>query len=201
MAGLSGPVAIAGRPRLQLADRMKRLHIPGVSIAMIHDGHVEWARGFGVAAIDGPPVTPETLFQAGSISKPVTAAAVLSLVQAGKLDLDRDVNLYLKDWKVPANAWTGKAAVTLRELLSHSAGTTVHGFGGYSQRRALAHRWSRCRTARRPPTVRPSLSISSPGRNSAIPAAAITIMQKLLIDVTRASRSRRSSMRRWSYVR
>jgi len=67
---------------------MAELHVPGVSIAVIHDGAIQWARGFGVARVGGPPVTAKTLFQAASISKPVTALAVLRLVQAGKLDLD-----------------------------------------------------------------------------------------------------------------
>lgn len=183
LAGLSGPVAIAGHPRMQLADRMKRLHIPGVSIAMIHDGHVEWARGFGAAAIDGPPVTSEMLFQAGSISKPVTAAAVLSLVQAGKLDLDRDVNLYLKDWKVPTNAWTGKAGVTLRELLSHSAGTTVHGFGGYASGAPVPSLVEVLNGA--PPANSPPIVVDiEPGTQFRYSGGGYTIIQKLLIDVT-----------------
>src|ERR1700683_3957585 len=87
----------------KLADRMAALHVPGVSIAFIHDGKIEWARGFGVTSIGGPPVTPETLFQAASISKPVAAMAVLRLVQLGKLSLDADVNDYLKTWKLPAD--------------------------------------------------------------------------------------------------
>src|SRR5947209_1451370 len=57
----------------KLADRMAALHVPGVSIAVIHDGKIEWARGFGVTRVGGPTVTPDTLFQAASISKPVTA--------------------------------------------------------------------------------------------------------------------------------
>jgi CubicO group peptidase (beta-lactamase class C family) len=84
--------------RLNWLDHEKR---KAVSIAVIHGGKLEWARGFGVTKIGGPPVTPETLFQAASISKPVTTLAVLSLVQSGKLDLDTDVNQYLKTWKVP----------------------------------------------------------------------------------------------------
>jgi CubicO group peptidase (beta-lactamase class C family) len=116
----------------KLADRMAALHVPGVSVAVIHDGKIEWARGFGVARAGGPPVTPDTLFQAASISKPVTAMAVLRLVQAGKLDLDADVNQYLKTWKVPSNSFTEKTKVTLRELLTHTAGLTVHGFPGYA---------------------------------------------------------------------
>jgi len=116
----------------KLADRMAALHVPGVSIAVIHDGKIEWARGFGVTRIGGPPVTPDTLFQAASISKPVAAMAVLHLVQSGKLSLDADVNQYLKTWKLPANSFTGQTKVTIRELLTHTAGLTVHGFAGYA---------------------------------------------------------------------
>jgi CubicO group peptidase (beta-lactamase class C family) len=56
---------------------MTALHVPGVSIAVIHHGVIEWAQGFGVTSLDGPPVTAETLFQAGSISKPLAAMAAL----------------------------------------------------------------------------------------------------------------------------
>ena len=63
----------------KLADRMAAMHVPGVSIAVIHDGKIEWARGFGVTRVGGPAVTPDTLFQAASISKPVTAMAVANL--------------------------------------------------------------------------------------------------------------------------
>jgi CubicO group peptidase (beta-lactamase class C family) len=115
-----------------LTNRMAALHVPGVSIAVIHDGKIEWARGFGVTRDGGSAVTPDTLFQAASISKPVTAMAVLHLAEAGKLDLDADVNRYLKSWKVPANTFTEKTKVTLRELLTHTAGMTVHGFPGYA---------------------------------------------------------------------
>jgi len=70
-------VVIRGQdgPHVSLASRMAALHVPGVSIAVIHDGKLEWARGFGVTKVGGPPVTADTLFQAGSISKPVTAMA------------------------------------------------------------------------------------------------------------------------------
>jgi CubicO group peptidase (beta-lactamase class C family) len=132
--GLFPAVIVEGRPAQtnKLIDRMATLRIPGVSVAVIHEGKVEWARGFGVTKIDGPPVTPETLFQAASISKPVTAVAVMRLVEAGKLNLDTDVNQYLKTWKVPDNQFTAARKVSLRELLSHTAGITVHGFGGYA---------------------------------------------------------------------
>src|ERR1022692_3708713 len=127
-------VIVRGEPIAtpKLADRMSALHIPGVSIAVIHDGKIEWARGFGVSSIGGPPVTPETLFRAASISKPVAAMAVLRLVDQGKLNLDTDVNQYLKSWKLPANEFTAKTKVTIRQLLTHTAGLTVHGFAGYA---------------------------------------------------------------------
>ncbi|MFZ0552851.1 MAG: serine hydrolase [Steroidobacteraceae bacterium] len=127
------PVIIeGGRPAdTTLRALMEKLHVPGVSVAVIHGGAIEWARGFGVRDAAGDPVTATTLFQASSISKPVTALAVLRLVDARRINLDADVNLYLKSWKVPDNRFTAKHEVTLRELLSHTAGTTVGGFSGY----------------------------------------------------------------------
>ncbi|HEX5461551.1 MAG TPA: serine hydrolase domain-containing protein [Steroidobacteraceae bacterium] len=126
-------VILKGHPQQygRLSDLMRRDHVPAISVAVIHDGAIEWAKGFGVTRIGGPPVTSDTLFEAGSISKPVTALEVLRLVQAGRLALDADVNGYLKTWRIPANSFTQRKAVTLRELLSHTAGVTVHGFGGY----------------------------------------------------------------------
>jgi CubicO group peptidase (beta-lactamase class C family) len=131
---LAPPVLVQGEtPAMRpLAARMAELKVPGVSIAVIHQGRIEWARGFGVARTEGPPVTGHTLFQAASISKPVFALAVLRLVEAGKLDLDAGVNDYLKDWKLPDNDLTRQSKVTLRGMLSHSAGLTVHGFAGYA---------------------------------------------------------------------
>ena len=135
--GLRPAVVFPGEPAMKLSDRTNELHVPGVSVAVIHGGAIQ-ARGFGSAAIDGPPVRPETLFQAGSISEPVSAVAALALVQAGKLDLDSDVNLRLKSWKIPANSFTNKSSVTLRRLLNHSAGITVaSGFPRYASDAAI----------------------------------------------------------------
>ena len=77
-------------------------------------------------------MTTSTLFQAGSISKPVAALGALRLVEQGKLALDEDVNARLTTWKVPENEFTREKKVTLRGLLSHTAGLTVHGFPGYA---------------------------------------------------------------------
>ncbi|MBV8806806.1 MAG: beta-lactamase family protein, partial [Sinobacteraceae bacterium] len=122
--GLLPAVLVKGEPpqSTKLAERMAKLHIPAVSIAVIHAGKLEWARGFGVERVGGPPVSPETLFQAASISKTVTTVAALRVVHDGKLSLDTDVNQYLTTWRLPSNEFTQNVKVTLRGLLTHSAG-------------------------------------------------------------------------------
>lgn len=123
-----------GRPiaSMNILDRMKHYHVPGVSVAVINHGEIEWAKAYGVKEAGGrDPVTPETLFQAASISKPITALGALRLVEQGLLDLDSPVNDKLVAWKVPENEFSKKEKVTLRRLLTHSAGLTVSGFPGY----------------------------------------------------------------------
>jgi CubicO group peptidase (beta-lactamase class C family) len=129
------PVIVKDQPIVTktVAERMRELKVPGVSVAVFRDGRVEWARGWGVADVEsGRIVDRQTRFQAASISKPVAAAVVLALVSQGRLSLDADVNLMLTSWKLPRNAHTAAAPVTLRRLLTHSAGATVHGFRGYA---------------------------------------------------------------------
>jgi CubicO group peptidase (beta-lactamase class C family) len=116
---------------------MSELHTPGVSIAFIENGKVKWTRAYGVATVGGPPVTPNTLFQAGSMSKPVAATAALRLVELGRLDLDGDINSHLTAWKVPPSQFTATQKVTLRQLLGHRGGMTVGGFEGYSASKAI----------------------------------------------------------------
>ncbi len=133
------PVLVRGESPLvtTLATRMAELRVPAVSIAVIHKGRIEWARGFGFARLGGPPVTDRTLFQAASISKPVFALAVLRLADTGKVNLQANVNDYLTTWEVPDSPYTGQTPVTLRQLLSHTAATTVQGFRGYDPKAAL----------------------------------------------------------------
>lgn len=118
--------------RFDLAERMRKYAIPGLSIAVIEHGHLAWAKAYGVADLStGAPVTTATLFQAASISKPVNAAAALLAVAHGQLSLDAPINASLKQWKIADNDLTRATPVTLRQLLSHTGGTTVHGFRGY----------------------------------------------------------------------
>lgn len=118
---------------MELSERMEYHNIPGVSIAVIDNFQIEWAKGYGVLAAGGSdPITRETLFQAASLGKPVVAVAALHYVDRGYLELDEDVNQSLISWQVPENEFTMIEKVTLRRLLSHSAGVTVEGFGGYA---------------------------------------------------------------------
>jgi CubicO group peptidase (beta-lactamase class C family) len=120
-------------PPQTLAARMTELKVPGVSIAFIEDGKVKWTREYGVAEAGGTrAITPTTLFQAASMSKAVAAAGALRLVERGRLDLDEDINNRLTTWKVPESPFTAQKKVTLRGLLSHTAGLTVSGFPGYA---------------------------------------------------------------------
>ncbi len=116
-----------------LKTRMEHYRVPGVSIVYFENGAIQWAKGFGNREVNkDAPVDTATLFQAASISKPVAASAILKMVEEGTLDLDAPVNQYLPDWQVPDNLFTQDSAVTLRRLLTHSAGLTVHGFPGYA---------------------------------------------------------------------
>jgi len=120
------------RVKAQLEELRVNRHIPGVSVAVVHEGRIEWAAGFGVLRKgESAKVDEETLFQAASISKPVAAVAALRLVDRGEIDLDRDVNEYLFSWELPKPSIATDKEVTLRRILSHTAGLTVHGFPGY----------------------------------------------------------------------
>jgi CubicO group peptidase (beta-lactamase class C family) len=132
-AGLLPAILIKGDPSWSIQDRLTRHKVPGLSIAVINNFKIEWARGYGVTDIDTKePVSTETLFQAGSISKPVAAMVALKKVQEGKLKLDENINNKLVSWKLPDNEFTARKKVTLANLLSHTAGLTVHGFPGYA---------------------------------------------------------------------
>lgn len=117
-------------PRWSLRERMAHHHVPGVAIALIRDGRVVAAAGYGRLRSDGDDaVDADTLFNVGSISKVVTASTSLRLVTEGRLDLDSDVNRYLRSWRLPAGQ--DAAPVNLRMLMSHTAGLNVHGFPDY----------------------------------------------------------------------
>lgn len=131
--GLTTRVHITGDSTWSIEERMEHYGIPGVSIAIIHDREIAWAKGYGVTDKESlTPVTTQTLFQAASTSMPVTAYGTLRFAEQNKLDLDEDINSYLKSWKVPENEFTREKKVTLRNLLNHSAGIHPRGTGSYN---------------------------------------------------------------------
>ncbi|MEX2470931.1 MAG: serine hydrolase domain-containing protein, partial [Gemmatimonadota bacterium] len=140
-SGLRPAVQLEGEPVVTYAmtDRLAHYSVPGVSVAVLDDGEIAWARGWGVSDTEtGAPVTSTTLFQAASISKPVAALGAMSLVEEGALELDDPVNEHLTSWRVPENGFTADSAVTLRGILSHTAGLTVWGFPGYRKDQPFA---------------------------------------------------------------
>jgi CubicO group peptidase (beta-lactamase class C family) len=139
------PVAAGEKPlRLSLVDLMKAYHISGMSIAIVENYKIVEAKGYGVIeAGSNTRVTTHTLYQAGSISKPVAATGALSLVEKGKLSLDEDVNQELKTWKVPENEFTktqksrcGESCRTQPGLLCMDSQDTTWTI--------LSRRWCRC---------------------------------------------------------
>jgi CubicO group peptidase (beta-lactamase class C family) len=165
----------------QLMDAFK---VPGLSVAVIDHYQIAWAKGFGVTELGGAkPVTTKTLFQAGSISKPVAAAGALWLVEQGKLALDEDVNAKLKSWKVPENEFTATEKVTLRRLMSHSAGLTVHGFPGYAVGDPVPT-LVEIFNGQKPANTDPIRVDFVPGSKMRYSGGGVTIEQQLVIDVT-----------------
>jgi len=181
---LGAGTVVVGRPIpvASLAERMEAYRIPGASIAVINDFKLEWARGYGIKdKVNKIPVDTDTIFQAASISKPVAAASVLSLIEKGELDLNEDVNKYLSSWKVPENEFTRNRKVTLKGLLSHSAGLTVHGFRGYSQEEDVPQLQQILKGEK--PANSDAIRVDiEPGSKWRYSGGGYTVMQQVLVD-------------------
>ena len=121
--GLLPYVLIEGESPYNVQERMAYYNVPGVSITVIKDYKIEWTKHYGVMDVElQNPVTDETMFSVGSLSKGVAALTVLSLVYEGKIKLNSDVNEQLKSWKIPENEYTKQALVTPLLLMNHSGG-------------------------------------------------------------------------------
>ncbi len=180
---LSYPVQVKNAPRFfSLEERMDHYKIPGVSLAVVKDGELRWTKGYGIANTEtGTAVTPETLFQAGSISKPLAALAVLKLAEEGRIDLDGDVNQYLKAWTIPQSNFTRTEKVTVRRLLNHTAGLTVSGFPGYPQKEEIPSAVTILRGEGNTPAV---VNDTIPGSRWHYSGGGYTILQKMVEDVS-----------------
>jgi CubicO group peptidase (beta-lactamase class C family) len=181
---LVGPIQSPGDHPANIKDRMLYFHIHGLSIAVIQNYHILWAKGYGWADLNRKiPVTPQTLFQAASISKSLNGVGLLKLVQEKKLDLYADINNYLTSWKFPYDSLSKGKKISVANLLSHTGGLTVHGFPGYEQGkdRPTIEQILDGKTPSNSPAVR---SMYEPGLRSEYSGGGITISQLVLTSIT-----------------
>ena len=131
---IDGQSPSGGFDPASVQEILTKFNVPGVSIAVIKDFKIEWARGYGIADVETKaPVTPDTMFQAASISKTVAAMTSLKAVQDKRFALDQDINTILKSWKLPESEFSKEHPVTPRMLMSHTSGMgDGFGFPGYS---------------------------------------------------------------------
>src|SRR4030095_9492605 len=184
--GLLPQVVLKGETpnRLRIDERMKFYKTPGVSVAVINNGKVEWARGYGLLKVNGQQrVNTETLFQAASISKTFTALATLQLVERRKLDLDEDVNVKLSTWKIPESDLTKTEKPTLRRVLSHTAGLSVGGFLGYQIGQPLPT-LQQLLDGEKPANTPPVRIQMIPGSKFSYSGGGYEVLQQLLMDVS-----------------
>jgi CubicO group peptidase (beta-lactamase class C family) len=171
-------------PSMNILERMRYYKVPAISMAVINNGKIDWVKAYNISKDN--VVTSQTMFQAGSISKPISAVVALSLVEKYKLNLDQNVNAILKTWKVPDNQYTEKEKVTLRRLLSHTAGVTVHGFQGYSSLLKATQLPSiiQILNGKKPANNLPIEPDNIPGKNFSYSGGGFMIVQKILEDIT-----------------
>lgn len=177
-------VKIENAPTWTLEERMKFYNAKGVSIAVINNYKIEWAKGYGWAdSAEKRPVTVHTLFQAASNSKSINSLAVLKLVQEGKIDLNEDINTYLKSWKFPYDSLSKGKKITVANLLSHTAGLTVGGFEGYEQGDTIPN-IIQILNGQSPANSKPVRSMFEPGFKFEYSSGGTTISQLILTDIT-----------------
>jgi len=170
-------------PCWTLRDRMAHYNIQGLSIAVINDYRIEWAKGYGWAdSSEHRLVTPQTLFQAASLSKSLHGVAVFKLVQEKKLDLNTDINQYLTSWQFPYDSITKNKIITIANLLCHTAGLTIDGFPGYSKSDSLPS-ITQILDGKKPANTSAVRSKFEPGLKSAYSGGGYVISQLMVTDI------------------
>lgn len=183
---ISGWVQIEGVKSVwTLPERMKYYHVNGLSIAVIHNYKLEWAKGYGWAdSAMQIPVTTQTLFQAASISKSLNAVGVLKLAQEKKINIHTDINSYLKSWQLPASKFTADKKVTVYNLLNHTAGLNVHGFLGYEKGDSIPS-IAQILNGEKPANSEAVRSYAVPGTKVEYSGGGVLISQLIVMDITR----------------
>lgn len=182
---IAGSILLNDEQPSTITERMAKYKVKGMSMAVIQDYKIVWAKGYGWAdEAEKRPVTPETLFEPGSISKTLNALGILKLAQDHKLDLYTDINTYLKSWKFPYDSLSKGKPITLAQILSHNAGLTVHGFPGHNINGPIPTVYEVLdgKGAAVTPAVR---SMYEPDLNFEYSGGGTTISQVLLTDITK----------------
>jgi CubicO group peptidase (beta-lactamase class C family) len=181
---LVGTIMMESDSLWTIQSRMSHYNIKGVSIAVIHNYKVEWAKGYGWADDSAKiPVTAKTLFQAASISKSLNSVGVLKLAQEKKLDIYADINQYLTSWKFPYDSISKNKKISTISLLSHTAGLNVHGFAGYARSDSIPTILQILNG--NPPANSDAIrSMLVPGLRSEYSGGGITISQLIVMDIT-----------------
>ncbi len=168
---------------MSLAERMEHYLMPGVSIAVINDGQVEWAKGYGVTEAGGTQaVTADTVFQACSVSKPISVTGMMLLAQSGALDISRDVNDFLTSWRLADDEFTATEKATVERLMSHTGGTNVSGFGGYPAGSAVPT-LLQVLGGSPPANTEPIQVVYIPGSRSSYSGGGMEVLQQMAEDV------------------
>ena len=180
-------VPVKGFKGWNILDRMKYYKVPGVSIAVIKDYKIDWAKGYGLADTNQKTqVTTETMFSAGSISKFLMAVTALKMVENEQIDLEKPINNYLTSWKITENDFTKKVPITLRMLLSHSAGTSQSSYFGFTPTQPLPNIVEILSGAKISET-RPVIVNSEPNKEFRYSGGGSMIAQLALMDVSKQS--------------
>lgn len=167
-----------------LASRMKILNVPGLSITVFDNDEILWSKGYGKKdKSTGEQVTENTLFQAASISKPVTSVAAFKLIEENKFSLDEDVNIKIKRWQVPNNEFTQNEKVTVSRIMSHTSGLSTSGFQGYSKKDSIPTLKEILQGSKVTNSV-PIRVIQEPGVSEKYSGGGMTVLQMLMEDVT-----------------
>jgi CubicO group peptidase (beta-lactamase class C family) len=182
--GLFAPIQIEGEKNWNILDRMAFYKTPGLSIAVIQNYRLVWAKGYGFANDSSKtPVTTQTLFQAGSISKSLNAVGVLKVAEEKKIDLYADINVYLKSWKFPYDSLSKGKKITMANLLSHTGGINLQGFGGYLPGKPLPT-IVQVLNGEKPANSPRIRSAFEPGLRPEYSGGGIIISQQIVMDIT-----------------
>ena len=169
--------------RKTIPQMMREDNIAGVSMAFIDKGRIAWTKCYGFANIeDSIVVTPQTVFQIGSVSKPVATMAALKMVENGDLSLTEDVNLKLKGWKIPENNFTAKSKVTLEQLIGHTSGIENDVVKFYELGEELPTR-EQLLSGTAASGDKPITLVSVPGEKYKYSNPAYLVMEELMTDV------------------